>query len=141
VIGRIIGLTRNIFGLDLAHTFFAFRRYNTGGGVGALRYADTPSENVIVSRYLTNATYTMSDFEFRSLIRLKIIYNTIPMTLKAIKEALYRDFSGGINITDNLNSTVTITVANPYQNVIIVANYVGNIIPKPMGCAAAVSYI
>ena len=142
VIGKIVGVPRNIYGLDLTHTFWSFRRYSSGsGGVAFLRYTDVPNPTNVFSRYLSTGTYGMTDFEMRSLIKLKILFNTAPFTMKAIKNGLYAIFQGAIDITDGKNSTITITVSNPYHNVMAVASFIGNVIPKPMGVAVTVTNI
>ena len=83
----------------------------------------------------------MSDFEFLSLIKLKILFNTAPLRLKAIKEGLYAIFAGAIDITDNKNSSLTYTVSNPYHNVMTVAAYLNTIIPRPMGVSVTITNV
>ena len=82
---------------------FRYLRSNPScGGVGVAfyRYSDTVDPTKLFSRYNSTATYVMSDFEFLSLIKLKILFNTAPLRLKAIKEGLYAIFAGDTVNTD-----------------------------------------
>lgn len=141
VIGRIVGVNRNIFGLDLAHDFFEMTTYSGSPvGVDMQRYSDSPSGPEIMLRYNSDATYTMSDFEMRYLIKLKIIFNTTQRTLKALIDSFYLIFGSSVVITDNLDMTMDYDVSEPYHNVFTVAEYL-NIIPKPMAVAVTVNYV
>ena len=101
ILGRIVGVPRNVYGLDLGHTFFSFTRYLTSiASVGFGRYNAQPDANNFY-RYNNFATYTLTDFEMRALIRLKIIYNTKYSSFKYLKEALYDVFGDDIDIAES----------------------------------------
>lgn len=103
IIGKLVGIPRNIYGLDLEHTFFTFQNYDeTNDGVGFKLYTD-PEDLYLFQRYISNAIYTLTDFELKILIRMKIFYNNNPSSLKYIKENLYSITEGGIDITDNFS--------------------------------------
>lgn len=102
ILARIVGIERNVYGLDLQHTFFSFTRYvGTPASVGFGRYTDDPYSLDIWTRYKNFAVYTLTDFELRTVIKLKIIYNNIWSSLKDLKEALYLYFHGDIDIKMN----------------------------------------
>lgn len=140
IIGRIVGVPRNIYGLDLAHTFWSFARYAFGGGNGFNRYSSSLNGNLF-KRYASNATYTLSDFEMKALINLRIMYNNYYTSLKVIKESLYTLFGGSIDIIDNLDSTIDYNFEEPYHNVGAVCEFLGNVLPKPMGITQTINYI
>jgi hypothetical protein len=107
ILGRIVGVPRNIIGLDLTHSFFSFTRYDgspTSVGFGV--YTSQPDESLFL-RYNEYASYTMSDFELRTVIKMRILYNTRAMTYKAIKDGLYNYFHGDIDIIVPSDSTDT----------------------------------
>jgi hypothetical protein len=141
ILGRIVGVPRNVIGLDLAHTAWAYRRYNSPyGGQNFLRYADTPDPTFIFSRYQSNATYTLSDFELRTLIKIKIIYNNVYESYKDMVDAFWAIFGSAISIVDNKDMTVSYTATSGYATVMTVAEFL-NIIPRPMGVAADVTIV
>lgn len=141
ILGRIVGVPRSVLGLDLAHTFWAFRRYaDSSGGVDFLRYADTPDPQNLFIRYQTNATYQMNDFEMRALIKMKIIFNNTFESYKNIIEAFWEVFGTDIEVIDNKDMTVTYNVSATYTNVILVAEFL-NIMPRPMGVEAIVNLV
>lgn len=141
IIGKIVGVERNIYGLDLTHTFFEFTSYTgTPVGVDLQRYADATPGPEIMLRYRSTTAYTMSDLEMRALIKLKIIYNTTRQSLKNLTDALYSAFTTGITVTDNLDMTVDFDVTTDYAKVMLVADWLG-FVPKPMGVAYTINYI
>ena len=141
IIGRIVGVPRNIYGLDLSHTYWEMTGYSgTPTGIDMQRYNDAIIGPELMLRYRSTATYTMSDFEMRALIKLKIVYNTARETLKDFMESLYAAFSGGITIVDNFDVTITYKVDSQYTTMMTIASYLG-IIPKPMGVALTIEQI
>lgn len=141
ILGKVVGVSRLVFGLDLAHEFFNFTRYDGIPDSNGFNRWSTPTDAELISRWRTNTSYTATDFELRALIKLKIIYNNYYTSLKSIKEALYAAFSGDIDIVDNLDMSIEYKIKNPYYNVGIVASFFGNIFPKPMGVAITVTQI
>lgn len=141
IIGEIVGVPRNIYGLDLVHTFWNYTRF-TGSltSVGWGRYLSQPDPD-LWTRYLTNATYVTTDFELRSLIALRIIYNNAYESLYYVKNQLYAQFKGSIDIVDNKNSTITYNVKQPYYTVATIGSFLGNIFPKPAGIGITVNQI
>lgn len=138
VLGRIVGVPRIVFGLDLAHTFFSFIRYNdTTARPGFGRYNDNPYTTSIWYRYIIDAKSIMSDFQMVSVIKLKIIQNNSYTNLKDISEALWRVFGVNITVVDNKNMTVTYSSTVDYGPILIIANFL-NILPKPMGVAISI---
>ena len=139
IIGRIVGVPRNIFGLNLVHTFFSFTDYSSGASIGFGDYSDSPYSEDLFYQYNLNAVYTLSDYELSTLIKLKIIANCKYTSLKDIKEALYANFAGDIDITDTGVMTATYTAKAIYTNAMTSAQFLG-ILPKPMGVALTITY-
>jgi Protein of unknown function (DUF2612) len=141
VLGRIVGVPRNIYGLDLEHIFFEFTDYNNSiSGVDMQRYSDSIDGPEIMLRYRSDAVYTLTDFEMRTLIKLKIIFNTVSRTTKALIESLFLLFGTSVVVVDNQDMTMDYTISQPYYNVFLVAEYL-SIIPKPMAVEAIVTYV
>jgi hypothetical protein len=140
ILGKIIGVPRNIVGLDLIHTFYNTTRYSgTPASIGFLRY-NSSSKTTLIMRYVNNASYTLSDLELRALIYLRIISNTKPRTTKAIKEGLWQYFGSDISVATLANMSATFTVAHKYTNPFLVAIFLG-IVPVPMGVSVTASYV
>lgn len=140
VLGKIVGVSRNIIGLDLEHTFFNFTRYDSRTSVGFSRYATQPDTNLFL-RYVQDASYTLSDFELRTVIKLRILYNTRFMTFKNIKDGLYNYFQGGIDIVPPASvMEVDYEVDAIYHNAFESALYL-NVVPASMGCTINTTYV
>lgn len=108
ILGRIVGVPRDVYGLDLAHSFFSFTRYvGTPASVGFGRYSDVPYGDDLWLRYNTRGSYTLTDFELRAMIKLKIIYNNTYSSYYGLKNALWLYFHGDIDIIDSGSSQDT----------------------------------
>ena len=141
IIGKIVGVSRNIYGLDLSHTFFELTSYTgSPSGINMQLYSDTVAGPEIMLTYRTDAIYSMSEFEMRTMIKFKIIYNNVMRSTKGITEAMFALFGSSVTVVDNKNMSLTLSVKQPYYNVFTVANYLGYI-PKPMGISYTINYI
>jgi len=141
ILGRIVGVRRQVPGLDLTHLFFEFTSHSgspTGNGFNL--YSTSPIPADLFDRYYLDSILTMTDDQMRTVIKLKIIFNTAARTAKAITEALFSVFGTAIAITDNLNTSVTFNISNPYHSAVAIADFLG-VLPKGMGNSYTVNYI
>ena len=141
ILGRIVGVLRNVYGLDLAHTFFNFTRYsNVHDSIGFVTYPNTDTGNFpLFARYSDNAKYTMTDAEFRILIKLKIFLNNSFSSLKAIVDKMWELFGDQAQIVDNLDMTITYNLSADITNALKAAVFLGYL-PRPMAVEAIVNY-
>lgn len=133
IIGRIVGVPRNIMGLDLNNTFFSYTNYAgspAANGFGS--YTDVPYPTNLFRSYFDNATYTLTDYQLQQLIYLKIIYNNTYSSTKNIVQALWTLYGDQVSYVDNANMTIDVFVFPPLQTIFTVAAYL-DIIPRPMG--------
>lgn len=138
ILGRIVGVPRQVYGLDLIHTFFELTDYEEETStVGFGRYNDNPYSTDLFLRYNNDATYSMSDFEMREVIRMKIIQNNTWSTLKDLMESLYAAFGTEIRLTDNKNMSIEYDSSLAFKNVVLVCEFLG-ILPRPMGVTTTV---
>ena len=141
IIGNIVGVPRNVVGLDLVDTFFTFSNWSgTPASVGFNTWT-TPTDVDKIASWSTNVVYTPTDFEMLALIKLKIITNNRYTSLGQIVPLLYSYFGNAISLVDNFNTSISYTFKSPYHNVGSVASFLGNIVPKPMGVAISYSNI
>jgi len=144
IIGRIVGVPRNVYGLNIDNNFWNFTNYsetppeNLGWG----RYADNPYGTDIWLRYndAGSASYTLLDSQLRILIKLKIILNTTYSSTKALTEILWEFFGTDIEFIDNKDMTITYNIANGLSTTILAAIYLG-LLPHPMGVGTEVNFI
>lgn len=143
IIGRIVGVPRNVYGLDLEHIFFNFTRAaTTPASNGFARSAVPPYPDGILwvrAKTITASIYTLTDYEMLILIRLKILLNTSNSSFYDIINILYQFFPEDISVVDNQDMTLTYTINSALQNVAAAAVFLG-FIPKPMGVEAEIVY-
>lgn len=142
IIGEIVGVPRNIFGLDLNNTFFNYTDYSTGttSAIGFGNYTSSPYSSSLFRSYFDDATYTLTDGQMLQLIQLKILFNNTYSSTKNIVSGLWGLFSSDVQFVDNKNMTVTYNVSQPYHTVFTVAQYL-NILLRPMGVSATLNLI
>jgi len=139
ILGRIVGVNRLVYGLDLQHTFFSFVRYNDPAprpGFG--RYLSTIYPQSVWLRYLSNSTLRMTDFEMNACIQIKIIQNNTFTSLADLANAFFAAFGTNITILDNKNMTVVYHADNAYRRILEIAEFLG-ILPKPMGVGLSIT--
>jgi Protein of unknown function (DUF2612) len=141
IIGRIVGVPYMIQGLDLVDTFMTFTNWNGQPASVGFNNWNSPVYGDAWASWLTNAIYTPTDMEMRALIQLKIMKNNYYPSLGIIVPALQNVFGGAITVVDNFNKTLTYNFKNPYHNVGTIAQFLGNIVPRPMGCSVTYNNI
>lgn len=142
ILGEIVGVPRNVMGLDLANTFFNYTTYATGttSAIGFGSYTDSPYSSSLFRSYFDSATYTLTDYQLQQLIYLKILFNNTYSSTKNIIDGLWVLFGSAVQFVDNKDMTVTYNVQNPYQTIFTVAQYL-NILLRPMGVKATLNLV
>lgn len=135
ILGKIVGVPRQIVGLDLSDTFFTFSYWNGQPASVGFNSWTTPVDPDKIATWQSNVIYTPTEFEMRALIQLKIMANNYYPSLGVLIPALFSLFQGNIDLVDNFNTSITYNFKNPYHNVGSVAQFLKNIVPKPMGVA------
>jgi Protein of unknown function (DUF2612) len=138
ILGEIVGVPRNIFGLDLINTFFNYTSYvGEPSAIGFGSYLNSPYSTSLFRSYFDSATYVMTDYQMQQVIYLKILYNNLYSSTANIVNALWELFGNGVIFVDNQNMTVTYYVTPPFQIIFTVAQYL-NILLRPMGVGATI---
>ncbi len=107
ILGEIVGVPRNIFGLDLTNTFFNYTDYATGttSAIGFGSYTTSPYSASLFRSYFDSATYALTDYQLQQLIYLKILYNNTYSSTKNIVEGLWGLFGSSVQFIDNSNTS------------------------------------
>lgn len=142
ILGEIVGVPRNVFGLDLSNTFFNYTDYVTGttSAIGFGNYTDAPYSTSLFRSYFDSATYTLTDYQMQQLIYLKILFNNTFSSTENIVTGLWGLYGSAVQFVDNKDMTVTYNVSQPYHVVFTVAQYL-NILLRPMGVSATLNLI
>ena len=144
LIGKIVGLSRIAVGFTFANRYFSYNDYDDPMSDASGRgYSDVGSPVEASFKEYSEATkyiYSMSDGQYRKMIRLKILANNGIATNRYVDDSLYQLFRGGVKITDNEDMTVTITVQPAYEFEGRLAEFLG-LMPKPLGVGAIINYL
>lgn len=144
LIGKIVGLSRIVEGFTFANKFYSYNDYAdpmadaSGRGMSdigapveaAFKDYDTARKSI----------YSMTDGQYRKMIRLKILRNCAVATNEYVDNSLFQIFSGGVVAQDNEDMTITITVQPQYEFEGRLAEYLG-LLSKPMGVGLIVNYL
>ncbi len=143
ILGRIVGVPRNVQGLVIGRDYYNFTTYALPASNGFASYADAvyPSDILWLSYAdVSSASYAMTDDEMRIIIRLKIALNTKNSSTKDITEILWDFFGDDVEFIDNKDMTITYNISTDIQQVMEIAVFLG-FLPKPMGVSKTVNYV
>ena len=141
VIGKYVGVPRNINPVSPSPYFFGFMNYAGGGNTNGFRnYAQNTNIQGIWETYATSVApkTDLSDIQYRLVIQLQIILNYCDNTLASIENYLNLLLPGFVTLTDNQNMTITYTVSS---DVPIGSALLTEFLPSPMGVGVNVIII
>ncbi len=141
IIGRIVGVDRNYYGLRLDPNEVYFS-YGVGGMIEPTNvYKGYQTEfvagNYVVSNYVNSDNVLslnakLNDTELRFLIKLKIIFNHTNGSEGEINDALYQFFGTQIILITSGDMEITYQVEKIYEELIQIA-IAKKILPIPIG--------
>lgn len=142
IIGEIVGVPRNVIGLDIVNTFFSYGSYASGtmSAIGFGSYTNSPYSTSLFRSYFDTENYTMTDWQMQQVILLKILFNNTYSSTKNIVSGLWGLYGSSVQFIDNRNMTVTYNVSQPYHTVFTIAQYL-NILLRPMAVNATLNLI
>lgn len=145
VVGKWVDLDRYYNGIDVwDHPYLSYPFFTTienesydplqGGFSKYSNFANNDGGFLMYKKWRDTRTQSnaLKDPYYRSLIKLKIIKNSINHTRKNIDDAIWQWSEGNVYTTwDNME--VTYHYTEDYRSIIFLANY-KNILPRPTGC-------
>lgn len=144
LIGKIVGQSRYANGFTFGTPFYSYDDENN-----PMHYPEAKGLSDIGSpvsarfkdyEETRKTIYSMSDGQYRTMIKLKILSNYSDGTLKSIDEGLQRVFGGSVTIVDNFDMTATITVQRSSEFDGHLADFL-NLFTRPLGVSLNVVYL
>ena len=144
LIGKLVGLPREAYGFDFGIKYFAEDDYDNpmpdSEGYG-FSDVDAPTDAIFKDYDVTrHSLYAMTDFQYRKMLKLKIVLNNGVSTDKQFDSILYEVFGTGITVVDNLDMTGTITVQPEYKLEGKLIEFL-KLFPKPLGVEMTINYL
>ena len=144
VLGKYVGASREVTGSAFTRTYFGFTLYGTSppytGISGFMLYGDIPPDVQFRTYQESNQTiYSLTDEEFRTVIKLKIILNFTLSSLKDIDDNLNNYFSGKVIITDFFNMKISYIFEDSISKLASIAISEGLLI-RPTGVLLITSF-
>ena len=110
LIGKILGCTRNVPGINVNTKFFSFHIDENSLGFSTV---GNPSYGVVKTRANSNlAVYTLPDEDYRQLLKFKAYLNRMTGKMAGMDEALYECFGNDINLKNNQDLSITYEITN-----------------------------
>lgn len=137
VLGKYIGVSR-FFGAMMFEDYFSFSLYDPKpeiytGSVGFCDYSDLAKPGFwMVYDAIVNTTYSLSDADYRLILKLKILQNNSNHSDKEIDDGIFEIFGDLLIPQDNYNMTMNYIVDPSIEDLINIA-YNKGVLPKPMG--------
>lgn len=150
IIGKWVGVSRNYNGsLFWGNTYFSYPKSNqlvptdkTDGlqhGYSDYDTFDTDTGNILTYKDLGFVEQALNDDDYRIVIGLKIIKNSINHTCKNIDDAIWEYFNGQVYTTwDDME--ITYHYPEALETIINVCEY-KNVLPAPTGIKITLSQI
>lgn len=144
LIGKIVGLSRIAEGFEFGRVCFSYNDYADPMNDPAHKgYGDIGKPVMAGFKDYTSvrkSIYSMSDGQYRAMIKLKIFDNNGIATNKYVCDSLYRIFGNLVNFVDNEDMTATLSVQPSIEFEIRLAEFLG-LLPKPLGVQTIVNYL
>ena len=136
ILGEYIGFDRVVI-TPIVRTYMKFDdAENLAGTTWGFTDLDNATVNASVSLYsyvdALGSSTSLSDDEFRTLLKLKVTTNMSSNTLKSIADILYGFFSTDLIFLDHLDMTASYAAKNTIARLASIALQEG-FLPKPMG--------
>lgn len=105
IIGKILGCPRNVPGINNQTKYFTFHVDENSLGFSTI---GNPSNGVLKTRNNSVlATYTLSDDEYRPLLKFKAFLNVWRGDIGSMDKALFQVFGNNVNLKNNQNLSIT----------------------------------
>ena len=135
IIGKILGCPRDIPGINNQTKYFTFHVDEDSLGFSTI---GNPSSGVVKNRSNSIlATYTLSDEEYRPLLKFKAFLNVWRGDMGSMDRALYEVFGDNVNLKNNQDMTIEYEVTE-MTTTIEAADALGYF-RAPIGVSASVS--
>lgn len=134
ILGEYIGINRFI-SVTPSKTYLIFADQDSlpDSYCGLTDYqTDANAEYYLYSYVVTKSISSLTDDEYRQILKIKLIQNTNNHSLKSINDLLYMYFNTNISILDLMNMAMVFITKDEYKNITKIAQNL-NILPKPMG--------
>lgn len=144
LIGKIVGLSRIVEGFTFINKYYSYNDYaspmDDASGRGMSDIGATVEAAFKDYDEARKSIYSMTDGQYRKMIRLKILQNNSVATNEFVDSSLFAIFGNGVVAKDNENMSIEITVQPQYEFEGRLAEYLG-LLPKPIGVGLIVNYM
>lgn len=137
IIGQYVGVNRFYQSQDLVGTWFGYSdafSYEPPDVTGYSRPADflTKTGEFLSASDIIGTGYSLSDTDFRLLIKLKILLNNSNFSNGSIDSDIYQIFGESLYAVDNLNMSMEYFTSSELSLIVKVA-LAKELLPHPMG--------
>ena len=144
ILGKYIGISRNIDGIDFTRTYFGYLTYaETPPKTGISGYANytDPVPDVQFRMYSEEGgdVLVLNDEEYRLFQKLRSDINDSNASLYDIDNLLLELFEGAASVSDPGTMELTYTFPTDKTRIVTIANSVG-LIPQPMGVNVIINF-
>lgn len=136
ILGKYIGLNRQVaVELERPYWRLALSESYSSAVVGLIDSVDSEINAGSVwykTSFAGESFYTMTDFQYRTMLMLKIVLNSSDNTLSSIAETLFDFFGTDVLVYDAKDMTLSYAVNPAASSTLVLAAQLG-LLPKPQG--------
>jgi len=137
LIGQILGVNRNLYGLNVDTKYFSFQKTNAYG------YSDKTAVSEGYWKSFFNSigsAYALPDNVYKSLLKFKAAYNIRRGSWGGLDNLYYRFFGNQFQMVNNKDLTVTYVV-QPDVSLALQAAILLKYIEPPLGIGYTIQYL
>jgi hypothetical protein len=138
ILGKYIGLARQV-AVELDRPYWRLADYETytpsSPLVGMTDYEDRAINNDSVwyqYQFAGESFYTLTDGQYRTMLKLKIVLNSSDNTLKSIAQTMFDFFGLGVRVYDAKDMTLSYAIDAEVAPTVVLASDLG-LLPHPQG--------
>lgn len=136
LIGKILGVNRNVYGFSLDTKYFSFEKTNAYGFSDKNELSEGFWKNY---RNSVASAYALQDSEYITLLKFKAVYNLRRGSIGELDSLYFNLFGNDIELVNNQDLTVTYKVKSNISVGLQAAIYLGYFKP-PMGIDYTIEY-
>lgn len=148
ILGEYRGISRTVYSFSAGKTFFSMPSYSSPNLPSFKGFALYGASESDVSWYfiryqdISSSGYSMTDSEFRAVIKFKAKVDSAFLSLSEIDDILLDFFGNFATLTDNGNMTITYndSPSDPKSNIFNLINQIG-ILPRPSGVSVSITHV
>lgn len=141
ILGKYIGVSRVIQGIDFSRSYFGYQEYSTTTPtfLGYIEYGEMPSGKFASYEDSQQSRLSLSDPEYRMILKMKLAKNVSENSTQAVDDVMLQLFGTDVVFTDNGDMTISYEFVMGLEFIVSIAEAL-DVLPRPMGVQMTITF-